>query len=135
MDDKIFRVSKNKVRAEALKEMAEERLSDVKKETKTYKIVEQYYEVIKEIITSLMYLDGFKTLSHKTLVDYINNNYKEFSREEVILIDELRKLRNNIIYYGEKIDDAFLANKEPEIKIIIDKLVKIIDRKLKENSK
>lgn len=135
MDDKIFRVSKNKARAEALKEMAEERLSDVKKETKTYKIVEQYYEVIKEIITSLMYLDGFKTLSHKALVDYINNNYKEFSREEVILIDELRKLRNNIVYYGEKIDNAFLANKEPKIKVIIDKLVKIIDRKLKENSK
>jgi len=72
MSEEIFTISKNLIRAKALKEMAEERLEDIKREEKVYKIVEQYYEVIKELITALMYCDGFKTLSHKMLIFYLD---------------------------------------------------------------
>lgn len=111
--------------------MAQERFIDIKKEIKTYKIIEQYYEITKEVATSLMYLDGFKTLGHKLLIEYLKKDYnKFFNREEFMLIDELRFLRNNIMYYGKKIDCIFLKNKEHQIKKIIDKLIKINKKKL-----
>ena len=55
-----------------------------------------------------MYNDGFKTLSHKMLVYYLEEEYKEFDKSDIILIDTLRKLRNNIGYYGEKVEEEFI---------------------------
>jgi len=131
MNEEIFRITKNITRTKSLIEMAKERFQDINKESKTYKIVEEYYEVIKELITALMYLDGFKTLSHKMLIVYLEKNYNEFNKAETILIDELRKLRNNIVYYGQKIEKDFLINNEENITFIILKLFKIINSKLK----
>ncbi len=122
MNDEIFKITKNDVRANALVEMAKERFEDINKESKTYKIVEEYYEIIKELISALMYLNGFKTLSHKMLVIYLERNYKEFNKSEIILIDELRKLRNNILYYGQKVEKEFLLNNKKELNLIIKKL-------------
>ena len=102
--------------------MAKERFEDINKESKTYRIVEEYYEVIKELISALMYLNGFKTLSHKMLVIYLERNYKEFNKSEIILINELRKLRNNILYYGQKVEKEFLLNNKKELNLIIKKL-------------
>ena len=130
MEEEIFSISKSPVRAKALKDMAVDRLNDIKIETKPYKITEQYYEVIKELITALMYSDGFKTLSHKSLIDYLRKNYfKHFNENDLIIIDELRRLRNDILYYGKKVDSSFLANREGDIKKIIGKLLKVIGQK------
>lgn len=127
MEKGIFKVQKDSIRAKALKEMAEERLSDIKKENKTYKIIEEYYEIIKELITAIMYKNGFKTLGHKELITFLEDNYsKVFIKEEFKLIDELRKMRHNIVYYGEKIDEIYLKNKEEKLKIIIKKLIGIL---------
>ena len=127
--DEIFKVSKNIVRAKALREMAEDRLLDIKKEEKTYKIVEQYYEVMKELMTAIMYSDGFKTLSHKVLIGYFKDNYsKFFSSFEFDLMDETRRLRNDIMYYGKNVDNSFLVNKEAQLKIIIKKLFGVFDK-------
>ena len=38
-------------------------------------VVEDYYEIIKEIITALMAVDGYKTLSHEVLIGYLNEFY------------------------------------------------------------
>ena len=129
MDDEIFKISKNEIRSDSLIEMAKERFSDIKKESKTYKIIEEYYEIIKELITALMYSDGFKTLSHKMLIFYLEKNYKNFNKSEILLIDELRKLRNNIVYYGQKVEKEFLINNEEEIISIINKLFKLNNSK------
>ena len=131
MADEIFRISKNNIRSESLRDMSIERLEDINKESKTYKIVEEYYEIIKELLTALMYADGVKTLSHKILVEYLENNYKEFDKSQIILIDDLRKLRNNIVYYGQKVEKEFLINHEREIKLIINKLLQVLNYKLK----
>lgn len=131
MDESIFRISKSIPRAKSLKYMAEDRLNDIKHEKKPYKIVEQYYEVIKELITASMYADGLKTLSHKSLISYLEGNYsKLFEKYEFIFIDETRKLRNDILYYGKQVDASFLVNNEEKLKIIIKKLIKIVNEKL-----
>lgn len=130
MDEEIFRISQSPIRAKALKEMAEERLMDIKNEKKPYKIIEEYYEIIKELITALMYSDGLKTLSHKALIYYLEKNYKEFTKQEIILANDLRKLRNDIIYYGKNVSEDFLINYEYQIKLIIKKLIKILDDRI-----
>lgn len=130
MGEEIFKISENIVRAKALKELAQERFDDIKEETKTYKIIEQYYEVMKELITAIMYVDGFKTLSHKALIFYLEKNYSRyFSKDQFILIDNARRLRNNIGYYGKKVDSVFLTNNEKRIKEIINSLIKLFDKK------
>ena len=123
MDD-IFRISKDEKRAEALKEMAKDRYSNMDFK-EPYRIIEEYYEIIKEIITSFMYKQGWKTLSHKALVEFADKNIISLSRQGISLIDELRAKRNNIVYYGEKISIEFLKNRETAIKSIINKLMEI----------
>ncbi len=133
MNEEIFSVRKNPARAKSLIDMARERLTDINKEQKPYRIVEDYYEIIKELITALMYLDGFKTLSHKMLVLYLKENYNQFSRHEIIIIDELRKMRNNIVYYGQKIGKEFLINNEKMIESIINKLFRIAESNVRKS--
>jgi len=92
--------------------MALDRLKDIKNERKPYKIVEEYYEIMKELATALMYAEGLKTLSHKTLFYYLEKNHSnEFSRQEFILADELRRLRNDIAYYGRISNKSRNSNK------------------------
>ena len=132
MDEAIFRISKSIPRAKSLRDMAADRLADIKSEKKPYKIVEQYYEIIKELATALMYADGFKTLSHKSLFSYLEINYsKSFGKDEIVLMDETRKLRNDILDYGKQVDSAFLVNHEEKLKSIIKKLLKLVEEKLK----
>ena len=131
MDEEIFRMSKSAARAKSLKYMAEDRLADIKHENKPYKIVEQYYEVIKELITAIMYADGYKTLSHKSLILYLEKNYAaNFGKDEFTLMDDTRKLRNDILYYGKQVDQSFLINHEGKLKIIIFKLINLVNKKV-----
>ena len=132
MED-IFKVSKDKIRARDLYLMAKERLEEIIPtipEDKFYKIVEEYYEIIVQLVTSLMYIDGYKTLSHISLIEYLSKNYPEFERKEINLIDSLRKMRHGTIYYGKKAEKEFLINHEETIKEVIIKLINLVKKKL-----
>lgn len=120
----LFRISKDERRASALKEMAKERLEKINILKEPYRRLEEYYEIIKELITSFMYQQGWKTLSHKELISYASENIKILSMQEIELIDDLRIKRNNIVYYGEKINQEYLKSREPSIIKIIEKLSK-----------
>ncbi|MBS3089550.1 hypothetical protein J4461_01560 [Candidatus Pacearchaeota archaeon] len=78
-----------------------------------------------------MYSDGYKTLSHISLIEYVSKNYKELNQNQIQLIDKLRKFRHGIVYYGKKVSEGFLANHETEIRTIIAVLNKIVSNKLK----
>ena len=96
--------------------------------------LEGYYEVIKETITALMAVGGYKTLSHEVLVSYLKEFYTEFSESEISLIDQIRRLRNKIAYKGFFIDKDYLDRNEIKIKSIIEKLRHTLNSKL-ENKK
>lgn len=123
--DEIFKISKDERRAKALKEMAKNRLSNIYSLKEPYRIIEEYYEIIKELLTAFMYLSGYKTLSHKLLIEYSEKNIKSLSTQDISLIDELRVKINNIVYYGEQTSMDFLKSREPKIKEIISKLMKL----------
>jgi hypothetical protein len=132
--DEIFKIRKDKERAKSIFEIAKDRYGLIKiyPKEKTYKIIEEHYESIKEIILSLMYLEGYKTLSHIKMIEWLKENFKEMSEKEIKLIDNLRKLRNGTLYYGEKSNKMFLRNNEEDIKTIISKLIKLTGDKINE---
>ncbi|MBI3190223.1 hypothetical protein HYZ41_00815 [archaeon] len=110
--DEVFKISSDRERAKDLLIMSKERLDIIKiiPEEKTYKIIEEYYEIIKELLTAIMYVDGYKTLSHVALIEYFSANYKDLENNDIKLIDDMRKYRNSIVYYGKKISHEFLVN-------------------------
>ncbi|MDO8623678.1 MAG: hypothetical protein Q7R52_05525 [archaeon] len=122
--DEIFNITKDERRAKALIEMAQERYRTINNLKEPYRILEEYYEIIKELITAVMYSSGFKTLSHKALIEFAEKNIQKLSNQEIMLIDELRIKRNNIVYYGEKVTSEFLKTRENSIKKIIEKLIR-----------
>jgi len=131
MED-IFKITKEKERAKDLFDMANERLDILKilPKDKPFKIIEEYYEIIKELLTAIIYLDGYKTLSHIKLIEYFSSNYKDLNETQLKLVDTLRKFRIGIMYYGRKINKDFLINNEFEIKQIIKLLTKLVKNKI-----
>ena len=133
MEDETFRISKDFVRAKDLFNISKERIDIIKilPRDKPYKILEEYYEIILGLITAIMYIDGFKTLSHVSAIQYLSKNYKILSENQITIINTTRKLRHGIVYYGKKIKEEYLTNNEDEIRNIISTLEKCIKDKLK----
>lgn len=128
-----FKISKDFVRSRDLFNTAKDRLNEIIPlfpKDKSYKIIEEYYEIVVQLITSIMYADGYKTLSHTGLIDYLHN-YKKIDNDEIRLIDTLRKIRHGILYYGKQAEKEFLFNHELSIMEVIAKLIKITETKLK----
>lgn len=95
-------------------------------------IAAEYYEVIKELMTAISLSDGFKTAgenAHKDLVDYLSN-YKELTKEEISLMDDLRIRRNKLMYQGVIIELSYLKNNKDKLLSIINKLKEVIQNKL-----
>jgi hypothetical protein len=93
---------------------------------------ENYYEIIKELSTVLLLLEGLKATgegAHKELINYLNT-FKEFSEYEINLLDDLRIKRNKSSYEGKQVDKSYLENKKEKILNIINKQKRIIDKKL-----
>lgn len=132
MDEEIFKISRDFVRAKDLFNISKERVDIIKvlPRDKPYKILEEYYEIVLEIITAIMYLDGYKTLSHISAIEYISKNYKILSENQIRIMDAMRKLRHGIVYYGKKVKEEYLINNEEEIIKIIKILNKCAEDKL-----
>ena len=96
-------------------------------------IVETYCEIIKELSSALILLNGFKSVgenAHKDLVDFLAN-CKDFSEEEIFFIHDLRIKRNRSFYEGRMVDVFYLEVKQEKINEIIKKLKLLINNKLK----
>lgn len=131
--DEVRKVKPDKETAKSLLKMIETRvrvLEIMNRKEFASLIVESYYEIIKEAITALMAIDGYKTLSHEVLIGYLKEFYPQFSEYEIGLIDEFRKLRNNIAYKGFFIAPDFVERNEARIKGIVLKLVQILKGKI-----
>ena len=131
--DEVFKITKDEERAKDLLDMAKERMSIIIKfipKSVHYRLLEEYYEVAVQLITAIMYADGYKTLSHISLMQYLNR-YNEFSHRELEILDNMRKFRHGAIYYGSKIGGNFFINHENEIKSLVNKLNNMVENKLK----
>lgn len=130
----LIKITPNKERVKSILEMIsliEERVKIQDKVKMASLILSDYYEIIKELITAVLLADGYKTLSHKDLVDYIKENYREFSQQEINVLDNLRVLRNRIAYEGYQIEGSYLNRNESLFKTIIEKLKSILKNKIR----
>lgn len=83
--------------------------------------VEAYYDIIKELIFSHLYKNGYNCTNHLCLIAYLREKMKDFDFETQ-KIDELRKVRNEINYRGLTIKKDYLERNELEFKSIIKRL-------------
>ena len=130
----LIKISPDKERAISIFKMTsllEERIKSQNKSKMTVLIVSDYYEIIKELITAILLTEGYKTLSHKDLIDYLKDKYSQFTANEISILDDLRILRNRITYEGFLIEVPYLNRNEHLFKDIINKLKDILNIKLK----
>ncbi|HLD15139.1 MAG TPA: hypothetical protein VJB94_01000 [Candidatus Nanoarchaeia archaeon] len=136
MEDNLIRITPDKNKAKSLLKMVEttlEMISKIDVEKFPSNVTKEYYEIIRELLSVVLLLDGYKTYgegAHKRLIEYIEANYKEFNRGEILFIDELRTIRNKIAYDGFFVDKDYILRKTNEIGQIINKLKNIINKKI-----
>jgi hypothetical protein len=136
MEEGIIKTIPDREKAKSILKMVEttlEMISAIDSRKYPSNVLKEYYEVIRELITVILLLDGYKTQgegAHKKLIEYLEKNYPEFKRHEISLIDDLRLTRNRIAYNGFFVTDEYLERKMKEILAIIEKLRVIIYKKL-----
>ena len=130
----LIKVSPDKEKAKSILKMVsliEERIKQQNPEKMTALIIADYYEIIKELITAILLIDGYKTLSYKDLIDYIKENHFGFNAYEIRILDDLRILRNRVAYEGFFVESSYLTRNENNFITVIEKLKKIINQGLK----
>lgn len=133
MDDDLIRMTPNPDRAKNILSQVEirlEALASMDSKFITLKL-EAQYEIIKELLTALLAADGYKTLSHAALIEYLRQQYsKVFTEQEIRSLDELRKVRNRIAYEGFTISQDYYERKAPVAAAIIARLHQLVQSRL-----
>ncbi len=150
MDEDLIRITPNKERAQSILKMVEttlEMVNNIDKDKFPSNVAKEYYEVIRELISIILLLDGYKAVgegAHKKQIEYLEANYKEFVKAEIILIDDLRITRNKIayliddlritrnkiVYDGFFVKESYVDRKITDILKMIGKLKLIVNKKL-----
>ena len=131
----IIKVTPDKEKVKSVLQLIKEReefVSSIDHEKFSTNASENYYEIVKELASAILLLDGLKTIgeyAHKDLIDYLIN-YIEFSESDILFMNDLRIKRNNSAYDGKKIDPSYLANNKKRILDLIEGLKKLIRKKL-----
>ena len=135
LEYKVKKVKENPEQAKALLQLAKRRLESIKKRRKDeypQLLIESYYEAIKELISSLLTIHGYKSYSHECLISFLNEYYSDSLDDfQLRFLDDMRKLRSDIQYRGRDVADDYLERNSSTIEKIIEILFNIIQKKLK----
>ena len=81
-------------------------------------VVEDYYEVIKELLVAYLLKSGMRSKNHQCLFSYFYKKHPEYETE-IVIISQMSFFRNRLCYYGESIPPEFYEkNKDQFTKII-----------------
>ena len=136
MAEGLIRITPDKAKAKSILNMARttlEMVRNIDEKRFASNIVKEYYDIMRQLISAVLVLDGYKTYgegAHKKAIEYIDKNYKEFSTIEISVMDELRITRNKIAYNGFFVREEYLERKIKMIGNMISKLVNIIETRL-----
>lgn len=96
-------------------------------------ILVTYYEALREVIEAMCLKEGFKVYSHEAFTYFIKEKNEESA---AVKFDNLRKLRNSINYYGEKVDAGEVESaKEEIIELVNDLKKKYLDEFVQKSKK
>ena len=125
--DSVKRQSKDLNLAKATARESLDRINMARSILSTQKpkyILENAYEAVREFIDAILYSEGFKSYSHEASVAYLSK--LGFNVSKINDIDRLRRLRNNIKYYG---GDATLEEAKEALKIAEDMIKQLKEKK------
>ncbi|MEI7718379.1 MAG: hypothetical protein WCI72_00810 [archaeon] len=112
----------------SLKKKAEKRLVRARKELNDVDFAtEDYYEVIKELLTAYMLKFGMRSKNHQCLISYFLKENPSLDKE-AYLIQQMSFFRNRLDYYGEDVPKEFLDSNKEDFEKIIKLLFELIDR-------
>ena len=90
-------------------------------------IVEDYYEVIKELLTAYLLKNGLRSRNHQCLITYFYRENFDYEREAHI-ISQMSFFRNRLDYYGEEIPEEFYKKNKEDFEKIIKILINLIKK-------
>lgn len=92
--------------------------------------VEGHYEIIKELCSAVLTLDGWKATNHECLFAYLIQNRQDLEIDFEYLL-ELKDTRNDIDYRGVKISAETWKNNKLKITLITRRLKEYLNGQLK----
>ncbi len=93
--------------------------------------VEDYYEVIKELLIAYMLKFGMRSKNHQCLISFFYKKNPNLETE-ANLIQQMSFYRNRLDYYGEDIPTSFYEKNKIEFEVIIKMLIKKIEEHYEE---
>ena len=84
-------------------------------------ILVTYYEALREVIEAICLKEGFKVYSHEAFTYFLKEKNEDAA---AIKFDNLRKLRNSVNYYGEKVNANEVKSAREEVIGMIKELKK-----------
>ena len=118
----IKRVEIDNERINSIKKMALKRLKrarDTKLSADSVSfIVEDYYEVIKELLVAYMLKKGMRSKNHQCLISCFYKENKVYERE-AYLIAQMSFYRNRLDYYGDSIPLTFYKANEGNLRQLL----------------
>lgn len=136
MEEGLIKITPDKQKAQSIMKMVDTTIEMIKVIDAgkfSSNVTKEYYDVIRELLSVILLLDGYKTYgegAHKKLIEYIQSNYKEINEYQISLIDDLRITRNKIAYDGFFVDNDYIKRKIKDIHIIINELRDIIKKNM-----
>lgn len=107
-DGNVRQRKPNPARARSLQEEAERRsrfLDSISRiEYNVNSLVENAYDILRELIEAKMSLQGYKSYSHEATIAHLGE--LGFAEGPIRFADELRKVRNGIKYEGKRTELA-----------------------------
>ena len=92
--------------------------------------VEDYYEVIKELLIAYMLIHGLRSKNHQCLISFFHKENPDYERE-AYLIAQMSFFRNRLEYYGEDTPLGFYEKNKENFERIIQIIKDLIDKKHK----
>lgn len=109
---------------------------EVKEKAKTYPtlFLEGHYEIIKELSTAILALEGWKATNHECLLLYLQEKRKDLEIDFNYLL-ELKDTRNSIDYRGVVLGSDVWTKNALKIQVTIQTFKDDIKKKLAEKEK
>jgi|SRR3989344_837118 len=82
-------------------------------------IVEDYYEVIKELLVAFLLKNGLRSNNHQCLISYFYKENPDYEKQAFLIL-QMSFFRNRLNYYGESIPLEFYEKNKKEFENIIE---------------
>lgn len=125
----VRKQEKNEILSKSLMKSVEKSLKNIYRvkvdDLNAESVISEVYDIIRKFIDSILSLEGYKSYSHEASILFLRK-FSIFAESEIIFLDNLRKIRNGIKYYGKEADIDSSLRSISFMNSIIPKLNKIL---------